>query len=96
MTFRSTGVRPAGDGFAVDGELSLHGHTRPLAVHVEVLGHLPATPFGDERLGLSATAEIDRRDFGLQWNAPVEGGGVVLGHKIQVTLDIEAIRRAGT
>jgi polyisoprenoid-binding protein YceI len=94
MTYRSTAVRPDGDRWVVDGELTLHGVTRPVPLALEVVGFVPTTPFGDSRVGFSATAEIDRRDFGLEWNAPVEGGGVVLGHKVQIALEIEAIRRA--
>lgn len=94
MTYRSTGVRAAGDGYAVDGELSLHGVTKPVALDLEVNGFLPESPFGDTRVGFTATTEIDRRDFDLHWNGPVEGGGVLLGHKVQIVLEVEAIRRA--
>ncbi|MFA5883798.1 MAG: YceI family protein [Acidimicrobiia bacterium] len=94
MSYRSTAIRPDGDDYVVDGELSLRGVTRPVALKLEVLGFVPETPFGDTRVGFSATGEIDRRDFGLEWNAPVNGGGVVLGHKIPIALEIEAIRRS--
>lgn len=93
MTYRSTGVRVDGDDYVVDGDLSLHGVTRPVSLALEVLGFVPETPFGDTRVGFSASGEIDRRDFGLEWNAPVNGGGVVLGTKIKIALEIEAIRR---
>ncbi len=93
MTYRSTGVRADGDDYVVDGELSLHGVTRPVSLRLEVEGFVPETPFGDTRVGFTAHAEIDRRDVGLEWNAPVNGGGVVLGHKVQIVLGIEAIRR---
>jgi polyisoprenoid-binding protein YceI len=93
MTYRSTGVRVAGDHYVVDGELSLHGVTRRVPLVLEVNGYLPESPFGDTRVGFSATAEIDRRDFDLHWNGPVEGGGVVLGHKIQIQLEVEAVKR---
>lgn len=94
MTYRSTGVRADGDDYVVDGELSLHGVTRPVSLALEVLGFVPETPFGDTRVGFSASGAIDRRDFGLEWNAPVNGGGVVLGTKIKLALEIEAIRRS--
>jgi polyisoprenoid-binding protein YceI len=93
MTFRSTSVRPDADGFLVDGELSLHGVTRPVSLQLELNGFQPATPFGDTRVGFSATAEIDRRDFGVEFNAPIEGGGVVVGNKVSISLEIEAIRQ---
>ena len=94
LTYRSTGIRPDGDDFVVDGELSLHGVTRPVALAVELTGFQEATPFGDSRLGFSATAEINRDDFGITFNTPLEGGGVGLGRKIQIALEIQAVRDA--
>ena len=94
MRFRSTGVRAAGDHYVVDGELSLHGVTRPLSLELALTGYLPKSPFGDTRVGFSATGEIDRRDYGLHWNGPVEGGGVILGHTVQIALAVEAVKRA--
>lgn len=94
MTYRSTGLRADGDDYVVDGELSLHGVTKPVSLHLEVIGYLPQSPFGDTRVGFSATAEIDRRDFDLHFNAPLEGGGVALGHKVQIALEVEAIKRS--
>ncbi len=76
----------------VDGELSLHGVIRPVALAVELTGFQEATPFGDSRLGFSATAEINRDDFGITFNTPLEGGGVGLGRKIQIALEIQAVR----
>jgi polyisoprenoid-binding protein YceI len=93
MSYRSTAVRAEGNHYVVDGELSLHGVTKPVSLRLEVNGYLPESPFGDTRVGFSAGTEIDRRDFDLQWNGPVEGGGVVLGHKVQIGLEIEAIKR---
>jgi polyisoprenoid-binding protein YceI len=92
LTYRSTGIRADGDDFVVDGELSLHGVTRPVALAVELTGFQEATPFGDSRLGFSATAEINRDDFGITFNTPLEGGGVGLGRKIQISLEIQAVR----
>ena len=92
LTYRSTGIRPDGDDFVIDGELSLHGVTRPVALTVELTGFQEATPFGDSRLGFSATAEINRDDFGITFNTPLEGGGVGLGRKIQIALEIQAVR----
>jgi polyisoprenoid-binding protein YceI len=91
LVYRSTGIRAAADGFVVDGELSLHGVTRPVALNLEVNGFQAATPFGDTRAGFSATAEIDRRDFGIEFNSPLEGGGVALGNKINISLEVEAV-----
>lgn len=94
MAYRSTGIRARGDGYVVDGELTLHGVTKPVSLDLEVNGYLPQSPFGDTRVGFSASTEIDRRDFGLQWNGPVEGGGVILGHTVKIQLEVEATKRA--
>ena len=91
LTYRSTGVRPDGERFVVDGDLTLHGVTRSVPLELELNGFQPTTPFGDSRAGFSATAEIDRRDFGISFNLPLEGGGIGLGHGVQITLEVEAI-----
>jgi polyisoprenoid-binding protein YceI len=95
LTYRSTGVRADGDGFVVDGELSLHGVTKSVPLALEVNGFQATTPFGDSRAGFSATAEIDRRDFGIVYNAQLEGGGVALAHKINIHLEVEAVLQTG-
>ena len=91
LTYRSTGIRADGEGFVVDGELSLHGVTKQVPLQLEVNGFQAVTPFGDSRVGFSATAEIDRRDFGIVFNAPLEGGGVALANKVNISLEIQAV-----
>jgi polyisoprenoid-binding protein YceI len=91
LAYHSTAIRRDGDGFAVDGELTLHGVTRSVPLALEVNGFQHASPFGDVRAGFSATAEINRKDFGIEFNMPLEGGGVVVGEKVQIALEIEAI-----
>jgi|SRR5579871_1616701 len=91
MTYRSTAVRQDGDHYVVDGELSLHGVTRQVPLKVELNGFIES-PMGT-RVGFSATAEISRKDFGIDINMPLEGGGVVVGDKVTVTLEIEALLR---
>jgi polyisoprenoid-binding protein YceI len=93
LTYRSTGVRAHGDGYVVDGELTLHGVTRSVPLTLEVHGFLAESPFGDSRVGFSARGEISRKDFGISFDAPLEGGGVVVGDKIQIDLEVEAIRK---
>ncbi|HEY6317070.1 MAG TPA: YceI family protein [Acidimicrobiia bacterium] len=92
MSYRSTAVRWDGDDLVVDGELTLHGVSRPVPLALEVHGFQEHTPFGDSRVGFSASAEISRGDFGVDFNMPMDGGGVVVGDKIRIDLDIEAIR----
>lgn len=92
MTYRSTGVRRTEDGLVVDGDLTLHGVTRNVPLAVEVNGFGP-DPWGGRRAGFSATAQIDRRDFGVDLTVPMDGGGVALGHKISISLEIQAVRQ---
>jgi polyisoprenoid-binding protein YceI len=91
LTYRSTAIRRDGDDFVVDGELTLHGVTRPVALKLEVNGFQHASPFGDVRAGFSASTEINRKDFGIEFNMALEGGGVVVGDKVQIALEIETI-----
>ena len=93
MTYRSTAIRPDGDDFIVEGELTLRGVTKEVPLKLEVNGFQPETPFGDTRVGFSASGEIKRGDFGIGFNAPLEGGGVVLGEKVQIHLELQAIRK---
>jgi len=90
MTFRSTGVRPDGDDFLVDGELTIRGITKPITLKVELGGFGP-DPYGGTRAGFSASAEINRSDFGVSWNAALEGGGVVISDKITIHIEAEAV-----
>ena len=92
MTYRSTGLRADGEDFVLDGELNLHGVTRPVTLKVELGGFgADALNPGGTRVGFSATGEINRRDFGIDITMPMDGGGVVVGDKVQVTLEIEAV-----
>ena len=94
LAYHSTGIRyDEEEGFVVDGDLTLRGVTQSVPLHLEIHGFQPTTPFGDTRTGFTATAELDRRDFGVSFNSTLEGGGVALGHKVQITLEIEAILR---
>jgi polyisoprenoid-binding protein YceI len=90
MTFRSTGIKPDGDDFLLDGDLTIRGITRPLTLKVEVGGFGPDN-YGGTRCGFSATGEINRRDFGVNWNAAIEGGGVVVSEKVTITIEAEAV-----
>ena len=89
-TYRSTGVRSDGDLYVLDGELTLRGTTRPVSLTVEANGVHPDMS-GGTRAGFSATAEISRKDFGVDISMPLDGGGVVVGDAIHLTLEVEAI-----
>jgi len=93
MTFRSTAVRTDGADWTIEGELSLKGNTRPVTLALELNG-FGADAYGGYRAGFSAKTEINRNDFGVDIKMPMDGGGVVVGDKITVELEIEAVLRA--
>ncbi len=91
MTFASTAVRQDNEIFLVDGDLTIRGVTKPVTLAVEINGFGP-DPFGGTRAGFSATAEINRTDFGVSFNAPVPGG-VMVSERIQIEIEAEAVLR---
>jgi polyisoprenoid-binding protein YceI len=93
MTFRSTGLRRSGGDWLVAGDLTLRGVTRPVELTVEFEG-VQRDPWGGTRAGFIASTTIHRKDFGVDWNAPVDGGGVVVGDKVTIDLEIEAVLEA--
>jgi polyisoprenoid-binding protein YceI len=93
LSFKSTRVSVVGNGeLAVEGDLSIHGVTRKVTFSVE--GPTPPTkdPWGNTRIGLSATTKINRKDFGLTWNAALETGGILVGEEVTITLDVEFLK----
>jgi polyisoprenoid-binding protein YceI len=88
MTFRSTSVHGTGSDFTLRGELTLHGVTREVELETEFNGVNPGMGHGPVA-GFEATTTINRKDFGIDIEMPLEGGGVVVGDKVQVTLEIE-------
>jgi len=93
ITFVSTSVRPSGSDFVVVGDLTIHGVTRSVDLKVEFNGVSP-DPWGGTRSGFSASTEISRSNFGVEFNIPLDGGGVVVGDKININLEIEAVLQA--
>lgn len=93
MSYRSTGLRSAGSDYVVDGELTLHGVTRPVELKLEFNGVSPGMGAGPVA-GFEASTEINRKDFGISIEMPLEGGGVVVGDKITIALEVEASQAA--
>ncbi len=91
-TFTSTSVEQAGDDWKVAGDLTISGVTKPVVLDVEFEG-ANSTPWGTSALGFSATAEIDREAWGLTYNQVLETGGVMVGKKIRIELNVEAVAR---
>jgi polyisoprenoid-binding protein YceI len=92
-TFKSTGVRPAGDAYLVDGDFTLKGVTRPVTLELAFNGVSPGMGHG-EVAGFEASVVLNRKDFGIDIDMPLETGGTVVGDKITITLEIEAFKRA--
>ena len=93
MTFRSTKVQPNGDGgYNVTGDLTLHGQTRQQIFVVEGPSAPGKDPWGNTRIGLSATTKINRKDYGLSWNAALETGGILVGDDVNITIEAQFIK----
>ena len=93
LSFKSTRVTRSGDGeLAVTGDLTIHGVTRQVAFAVEGPTPPAKDPWGNTRVGLSATTRISRKDFGLTWNAGLETGGFLVGDEVTVTLDVQFVK----
>lgn len=90
MTFRSTGVRASGGDWIITGDLTLKGITKSVDLKTELNGIGPDA-FGGVRAGFTATTSINRQDFKVTWNQAIEGGGVVVADRVDITLDIEAV-----
>ncbi len=93
LVFASTAIARDGDDFLVTGDLTIHGVTRAVQLKVEDFGR-GRDPWGNERIAFAARASINRKDFGLTWNQALETGGVVVGDKVEIALDVQAIKAA--
>ena len=91
MTYKSTGIRVEDGEYVLDGDLTLKGVTKRVPLHLELNGFGP-DPYGGVRAGFTATGEINRSDFNVSFNAPLQNGGVVVGEKITLQLEIEAVK----
>lgn len=91
MTFTTTGVRAEGDANYVDGELTVRGVTRPITLEVEFNG-IGQDPWGGTRAGFTATGSISRKDYGIDFNVPLGGDKALLGDKVDIQLEVQAVR----
>ena len=93
LTFASTSVIADGDDYKVTGDLTIKGVTKQVVLDLEFNGVHP-DPWGGTRSGFSAETEISRKEFGVDFEIPMDGGGVVVGDKIKVLLEVEAVLQA--
>lgn len=93
ITFKSTKILSKGDrDYAVTGDLTIHGVTKSVTLTVNDVSQPAVDPWGNHRIGLSASVKINRKDFGIQWNVALDAGGVLVGDEVAISLDVEFIK----
>ena len=92
ITFKSEKISKDGDGLKVIGDLTMHGVTKEVALNVDGPTGEQKDPYGNIRVGASATTKIKRSDFGLTWNAALETGGIMLGDDLKLEVDVSLIK----
>ena len=90
MEFRSTSIRQNGSDYVLNGDLTIKGVTKPVSFELEFDG-VNADPWGNTKVGFTAETEINRKDWGLEWNVALEAGGVVVSDKVRLHIDAEAV-----
>jgi len=93
LSFVSKKVEGSGENLKIHGELTMHGVTKPVVLDAEFSG-TGKDPWGNERAGFSAKTSLDRRDFGLTWNKALETGGILVGEKVEIAIELEAVKQA--
>jgi polyisoprenoid-binding protein YceI len=97
ISFKSTKVQKVGaDKYKITGDLTMHGVTKEVVLDVVAPDRVIKTQNGDEKRGASATTRVNRKDFGLLWNKPLEAGGVMVGDEVTITIDTELTKKAST
>ena len=91
MTFVSTSITPDGSDYKLAGDLTIKGVTKPVTFDLEFEG-VVTDPWGNTKAGFTAEAEVNRKEWGLDYNAVLEAGGVLIGEKVKLTLEIEALK----
>lgn len=95
ITFTSKKIERAGEGrLKLVGDLTIHGVTKQVTLDVEELTPQMKDPWGSTRVGAHATTRINRKDFGLLWNRPLDSGGVLVGDEVAITIDVELVKKA--
>jgi polyisoprenoid-binding protein YceI len=93
LSFKSTRISRGGNGeHSVAGDLTIHGITRNVVFNVEGPTPPAKDPWGNTRIGLSASTKINRKDFGLNWNTALETGGILVGDEVTITLDVQFVK----
>jgi len=93
IVFRGKEVSKQDGDWKLKGDLTIHGVTREISLDVEEPTPEQKDPWGNQRIGATATGKLSRKDFGLTWNAALEAGGVLVGDEVKLTIELEAIRQ---
>jgi polyisoprenoid-binding protein YceI len=93
IAFQGKEVTEQGGEWKLKGDLTIHGVTREISLDVEGPTPEHKDPWGNLRIGATATGKLNRKDYGLGWNAALEAGGVLVGDEVKLTIDLEAIRQ---
>lgn len=93
LSFRSTRIERTGEEFKVTGDLTMHGVTHPVTLTVDSLSGSTKDPYGRVIRGVSAHGKLNRKDWGLGWNAPLETGGVLVGEEVKLQIDAELVAK---
>ncbi len=91
LVFRSTHIERDGDGYRIDGDLTIRGETRPVTLQAEIGGVVPNMQ-GGRRAGFSASTKISRKDWGLTWNGVLESGGVLVSDDVKISIEVAAVQ----
>jgi polyisoprenoid-binding protein YceI len=92
-TFRSTQISSAGGrDYAVTGDLTIRGVTKSVTLKVDDVSEPATDPWGNQRIGLSGSTKVNRKDFGITWNAALDSGGVLVGDEVTITLEVQFIK----
>lgn len=92
LTFKSTSIQPEGTGWILNGDLTIIGRTNPVSLDLEFLGVI-ADPWGNAKSAFSASGEFNRKDFGLTWNVPLEGGGFLVSELFKLEIEAQLAER---
>jgi len=93
ITFVSKSVRAKGERLEIAGDLTIRGTTREVVLAVDDISNEQADPWGNRRIGATASTKISRADFGVTWNAALEAGGLLVGDEVKVSLEVELIKK---